>query len=62
MGWGYGGGARGAKEYWVKVIMLMCSRGSISHVVCGQKTLQMHGFHIQTYEKTLKCHNFNSKV
>ena len=38
------------------------TRGHAHHVERGRKTLQMHGFPIQTYGKTLKCNNFNSKV
>ena len=29
--------------------MFMCAQGPTPHVVCGQETLQMHGFPIQTY-------------
>ena len=31
-----------------------------THVARGRKTLQMHGFPIQTYGKTLKCNNFKA--
>jgi hypothetical protein len=37
----------------VKDIMFMCARSPAHHVVHGRKTLQMHGFPIQTWE------NFN---
>ena len=36
--------------------------GHAPHEASGRKTLQMHGFPIQMYGKTSKCHNFNSKV
>ena len=41
-------------------IILTC--GHAHHVERGHKTLQMCGFPIQTYGKTLKCNNFNSDV
>ena len=34
----------------------------VFHVARGRKTLQTYGFPIQTYGKTLKGRNFNSKV
>ena len=43
-------------------VMVVCGRGHAYHVVCGHITLQTYGFPIQTYGKTSKCHNFNSKV
>ena len=38
------------------------ARDHAHHVTRGRKTLQMHGFPIQTYGKISKCHNFNSNV
>ena len=40
----------------VKVVMYTCARSAWAEI------LQMHGFPVQTYGKTSKCHNFNSKV
>ena len=37
----------------VMVVTSICAR--------GRKTLQIHGFPIQTYGKTLKCNNFNQE-
>ena len=44
------------------VVTFVCTRGHAPHVACGRKTLQMYGFPMQTYGKTLRRHNFNSKV
>ena len=46
----------------VMVVTFIRTRGHAHHVERGRKTLQMHGFPIQTYGKTLKCNNFNSKA
>ena len=42
---------------WVKVVMFMHMRSHASHVARGRKTLQMHGFPLQTYGITSKGHN-----
>ena len=47
---------------WERDYVLISARGHAHHVMRGHKPLQMHGFPIQTYGKTSKCHNFNSKV
>jgi hypothetical protein len=41
----------------VKVIKLMCARSPAHHVARGRKTLQTHGFPIQSYGGTSKGHN-----
>ena len=53
-------------RFWanqVKVITFMCAQSPAPHIVCGRKTLQMHGFPIQMYvtrfEKTLKFFFWN---
>ena len=35
---------------WVKVVMLLCGSNHTPHIARGWKTLQMHGFPIQTWE------------
>ena len=47
---------------WVKIVTFMYARSHAPHVARGRKTLQMHGFPIQTCGETSKHHNFNSKV
>ena len=48
---------------WVKVVTFMCPRSPAPHVARGwEKTLHLHGFPVQTYGKTSKDRNFNSKA
>ena len=44
-------------QFWQNRVMVVTVIG-----VRGRKTLQMQGFPVQTYGKSSKCHNFNSKV
>ena len=37
----------------VKVVAFMCTKSPAHHVVCGQKTLQMHGFPVQTHGESV---------
>ena len=46
---------------WVVVVTFIRMRVHAHHIERRHKTLQMHGFPIQTW-KTLKCNNFNSKA